>query len=81
MKLRSTMFAAILFALLIAHILAQTLENNNNHDQIYMIGINKDAMQELVDKNLRGLMDHVDEQMDDHFRLDGNGLQGEILLD
>jgi len=73
------MFAAILFALLIAHILAQTLDNN--HGQIYMIGIDKDAMQELVDKNLRGLMDHVDEQMDDHFRLDGNGLLGEILLD
>ena len=74
------MFAAILFALLNAHIVAQrTLDNN--HDQIYMIGINKDAMQELVDKNLRGLMDHVDEQMDDHFRLDGNGFLGEILLD
>jgi hypothetical protein len=73
------MFAAILFALLIAHILAQTLANN--HNQIYMVGIDKDAMQELVDKNLRVLMDHVDEQMGDHFRLDGDGLQGEILLD
>jgi len=78
MKSTSRMLA-ILFSLLITHTLTQTLDNN--HTQIYMIGINKDAMQELMDKNLRVIIDHVDEQMGDHFRLKGNGLQSELFFD
>ena len=71
------MLTAIMLKLLITHVLAEAPA----HNQIYMIGINKDAMQELMDKNLRVMIDHVDEQLDDHFRLQGDGQQSELLFD
>jgi hypothetical protein len=70
---------SILFSFLIIHILAQTFVNSHNPN--YMIGINKELIQELLDKNLRVIIDHVDEQMNDHSRLKGSALQSELFFD
>ena len=73
------MFSSALLSLLIAHTLGQTL--GTTQSQIYMIGINKDTIQELMDKNLRVMLDHVDQEMDDHLRFRGDDLQSEVLFD